>query len=188
MIKKLTMAILAISTFSQAKTSDLNITNNCEGLKLYNVVWKTEKKNWNGKRSSFLKYSLKNTLNKEISNIKVTTYLLGKNNHRIMESTNNEANIKAYYNKPMTASTYYGIAPAPAEFIGKGELVISCEDKVNKTTKKGFTDIHLPNKLFNNIKAKTKNQTELEARIVIYMTLSLIDKEGGLNKVAEKLK
>ena len=180
-MKKLLILPVIIFTL-HAEVKDLNITNNCEGLKIYDVEWKIKEKNWRGDRSSSLQYSIKNTTEKKLNKVHFTTYLKDEFGHRIMEESFSEGDIKPYYIKPKDKSRYLGISPAPIEFQGKGDLVITCEqptiqEPIEKSTKTApkkpteFTDIKIPTKLFDAIKDKTKTKSEFETRIYILKTL-----------------
>lgn len=179
-MKKLIILSMMIVNL-QANIDDLNITNNCEGLKIYDVVWKVVDKNWAGERTSFLQYALKNTTDKNLTKVILTTYLKDKSGNRIMEEAFSVGTIKAHYIKPIRKSSYTGISPAPVEFLGKGDLVITCEKttipkvksekKEKKTVSVDFEDIKIPIKLYDAIKNKTETKSNVEARIYILKIL-----------------
>jgi len=194
-MKKLSLLIFTLGILN-ANTNDLNITNNCDGLEIYDVVWK-KSKDYRGQDEVFLQYGLKNTRDIKLEDISGTVYLKNDRNNRIMENSHSNGDLKPHYINPVDKSRYWGISPIPEEYNGKGDLVVTCkkeEKKAKQSLQKNnekhddkFVSIRIKKELYNEIKAQTKTKSPLETELSIVMTLQVMVKEGGLKNMVEKL-
>jgi len=193
-MKKSILISLGFLVGLYASSNDLNITNECKALEIRDLHFGIMEKNWEGKKSTELKYGLKNLTNKKIKNIHATIYLKDSDNNRIFEESYREEDLKPHYEKPLNTSKYWGISPLPKDFSNKADLVIKCDveessqKKVQVNTNNKFIDIKIKKGLYESIKANTKTKTDLEAKMSIFLVVKLLDKYKTVDALVKALK
>ena len=167
------MGICLTIIYSETPTNNLDITNQCSGLKLLEVKL-YPRKNYRKEDIYGFQYGLKNTTDKDLSKIKLTLYLKNKEGHRVGESSFSEKELKAHYELPLKKNSYYAIDNLPSDFLGVADLEITCNNTPKEKTKNlsELTDIRIPTKLYEKIKESTENKTDIETRIQILLILA----------------
>jgi len=174
----LLIGIFTSIVYADTKIDNLDIKNECKGLKLLEVKF-YPRKDYTGKEDIYgFDYALKNTTDKALTKIRLTVYLKDKEGHRISEHSFGERELKAHYEKPINKGTYYSIDNLPSDFFGVADLEITCNNAESKNKAKEekniskFTDIKIPTKLYESIKQKTKSKSDFETRIEILLILA----------------